>query len=172
MPAKKAASRKATPVSVQGITPYLWFNDDAEEAAKFYVSLFKGSKILDISRYPEGAPMKAGTAMTVVFRIGDLELIALNGGPIFKFSPAFSLQVACRGQREVDVLWKALTRGGKESRCGWLEDRWGFSWQIIPTRLSELLTDPDPERAERAQAAMMTMSKIDVAKLERAARGN
>jgi predicted 3-demethylubiquinone-9 3-methyltransferase (glyoxalase superfamily) len=162
----------------QKITPYLWFNDQAEEAAGLYVDLFKGrpgtpkgdSKILDASRYGEAGPGEAGTAMTVTFELEGQEFVALNGGPEFAFTEAVSFLVHCDSQDEVDYFWNALTsEGGAESQCGWLKDRFGPSWQIIPDRLMELLGDPDPGRSQRAMQAMLQMRKIEIAELERAA---
>jgi predicted 3-demethylubiquinone-9 3-methyltransferase (glyoxalase superfamily) len=163
---------------MQKLTPYLWFNDQAEEAAEFYVSVFNGrpagsdggsSKILDVARYGEAGPGAPGTAMTVSFQLEDLEFTALNGGPQFSFTEAISFHVSCESQDEVDYFWKALTDGGEESQCGWLKDRYGLSWQIVPTALHLLLSDPDPGRAERAMKAMLQMQKIDIAALEHAA---
>lgn len=155
---------------MQKITTYLWFDNQAEEAAEFYVSLFKSSKILNVSRYGDGGPGPKGTAMTVTFQLGGQQFIALNGGPHFKFTEAISLLVNCESQREVDDLWEKLTAGGGEpGNCGWLKDRWGLSWQIIPTALPRLLGDKDPARSRRAMEAMLKMHKIDIAALERAA---
>ena len=151
------------------ITPCLWFDDQAEDAAKFYTSVFKNSQILDVARYGEGGPGPEGTAMTVSFELDGQEFVALNGGPQFTFDEAISFQVGCQDQDEVDYYWNALTDGGEESMCGWLKDRFGLSWQIIPTRLPELLGDPDPERAQRATQAMLGMRKIDIAAMEAAA---
>jgi predicted 3-demethylubiquinone-9 3-methyltransferase (glyoxalase superfamily) len=151
---------------VESITPFLWFNDQAEEAARFYVATFAGSRITSVS---PGGPK--GKALLVEFELGGTAFIALNGGPTFRPTPAFSVFVSCPSQRVVDVLWSRLVRGGKPSRCGWLVDRYGLSWQIIPSRLSELLGDPDPARAGRALNSMMKMGKIEVKKLERAADG-
>jgi predicted 3-demethylubiquinone-9 3-methyltransferase (glyoxalase superfamily) len=149
------------------ITPFLWFNDNAEEAAKFYVSVFKKGKI--VSRMTLGK--KKGKPLGVVFRIEGQELIALNGGPHFKLSPAFSLYVDCKDQKEVDALWKKLSKGGEESQCGWLTDKFGMSWQIIPSILSKNLYDKDPVRAGRVFDAMMKMGKIDIATLQKAYKG-
>ena len=160
--------RKRT--KVRSITPFLWFNDQAEDAARFYTSLFTGSRILEVSRVP-GKAGKKGPAMTVSFRLAGQEFIALNGGPHFRPTPAFSIFVSCPGQREVDVLWRALTRGGRESQCGWLVDKFGVSWQIIPQQLPKLIGGRDVAGAQRALAAMMKMAKIDVGALERAYRG-
>ncbi|MGP3959873.1 VOC family protein [Nonomuraea sp. 3N208] len=156
---------------MQKITTYLWFDNQAEEAAQFYTSLFDDSRILEVQRYPEGAPGPAGKAMIVTFELAGQRFIALNGGPQFKFNESVSLFVDCESQEEVDELWAKLTDGGEESRCGWLKDRWGLSWQIIPHRLNELLSDPDPARAQRAMQAMLGMAKIDVQVLEKAATG-
>jgi len=163
---------------MQKITPFLWFDDKAEEAAELYVSVFNErpdgsggaeSKILGVSRYGEAGPGTPGTAMTVSFQLDGHEFTALNGGPEFAFTEAISFHVSCESQDEVDHFWKLLTDAGEESQCGWLKDRFGLSWQIIPTRLHELLGDPDPERAGRAMKAMLQMQKIDVATLEEAA---
>ena len=162
------ATRRKT--KVRSITPFLWFNDQAEEAARFYTSLFTESRIVEVSRVP-GKGRKKGPAMTVTFRLAGQEFIALNGGPHFRPTPAFSMFVSCPGQREVDLLWRALTRGGKESQCGWLVDKFGVSWQIIPQQLPKLIGGPDPAGAQRALAAMMTMARIDVRALERAYHG-
>ena len=150
-------------VRVRGITPFLWFDDQAEEAARFYVASFARSRITAVR---PGGP--GGKALVVEFELAGTPFIALNGGPVYRPTPAFSLFVSGDGQSEVDALWSRLVRGGEPSRCGWLVDRFGLSWQIIPTRLTELLSDPDPERAGRALAAMMTMQKIVVRTLERA----
>ena len=148
---------------MQKITPFLWFDHQAEEAAKFYVSLFKNSKILNIARYVEGAPMPKGTVMTVDFVLEGESFTALNGGPMFKFTEAISFLVNCESQDEVDILWKKLTsNGGAEGQCGWLKDKYGLSWQIIPTALGQMLSDPDPEKAQKVMSAMLKMKKIDV----------
>jgi predicted 3-demethylubiquinone-9 3-methyltransferase (glyoxalase superfamily) len=154
---------------MQKISPFLWFDSEAEEAANFYVSLFDDSAITDISRYPEGSPGPAGQVMSVNFRLAGQEFMALNAGPEFRFTEAISLFVHCKDQNEVDRLWSKLTDGGEESQCGWLKDRWGLSWQIIPDRLGELLGDPDPGRSQRAMQAMLQMQKIDIQALEDAA---
>ena len=152
------------------IHPFLWFDDQAEEAATFYVSIFKNSSILDVSRYGEGAPRPAGSAMSVSFVLDGLELQALNGGPQFTFTEAISLFVTAETQDEVDDLWEKLTSGGGEpGQCGWLKDRYGLSWQIVPPVLFELLGDPDPDRSSRVMQAMLGMGKLDIAAL-RAAR--
>lgn len=162
---------------MQKITPFLWFDDQAEEAAEFYVSVFStrpgadagASKVLNVSRYGEAGPGPAGAVMTVQFRLEGQEFTALNGGPQFPFTEAISLVVSCESQEEVDVLWAKLTDGGEEGQCGWLKDRYGLSWQIVPTRLMELASDPDPAKVQSVMKAMLQMRKIDVAALERAA---
>jgi predicted 3-demethylubiquinone-9 3-methyltransferase (glyoxalase superfamily) len=154
---------------MQKIITYLWFDNQAEEAARFYTSLFDDSTVLDVSRYGESGPGPKGQAMTVKFQLAGQEFLALNGGPHFKFNEAISLLVNCADQREVDELWTRLTEGGEPSQCGWLKDRYGLSWQIIPTALMELLGDPDPGRAGRAMQAMLGMRKIDIAALREAA---
>ena len=154
---------------MQKITPFLWFDHQAEEAAKFYVSMFKNSKILNIARYGEGTPMPKGTVMTVDFVLEGERFTALNGGPMFKFTEAISFLVNCESQDEVDMLWKKLTsNGGVEGQCGWLKDRYGLSWQIIPTALGQMLSDPDPEKAQRVMSAMLKMKKINVETLRQA----
>jgi predicted 3-demethylubiquinone-9 3-methyltransferase (glyoxalase superfamily) len=154
---------------MSSITPFLWFDTEAEEAAEFYTSVFPSSRILEVSRYGEGAPGPAGTVMTVSFELDGLEFVALNGGPQYSFTEAISFQVSCRDQDEVDAYWSKLSEGGEEGPCGWLKDRFGLSWQIVPTRLPELLGDPDREKAQRAMQAMLSMRKIEIAELERAA---
>jgi predicted 3-demethylubiquinone-9 3-methyltransferase (glyoxalase superfamily) len=156
---------------MQKITTYLWFDDQALEAAEFYTSVFKNSKIVDVSRYGEGAPRPAGTVLTVTFELDGQHFIALNGGPDFTFTEAISLFIDCEDQNEVDYFWDTLVEGGEPSQCGWLKDRYGLSWQVIPKRLLELLSDPDPDKAQRAMQAMFTMQKIDVPALEAAHRG-
>jgi predicted 3-demethylubiquinone-9 3-methyltransferase (glyoxalase superfamily) len=160
------------------IVPYLWFEKEAEEAATLYVDLFKSrpgtsageSKVIEVNRYTDAGPGDPCAAMVVSFELDGEEFIALNGGPQFAFTEAVSFLVRCESQEEVDYFWNALTAdGGEESQCGWLKDRFGLSWQIIPNRLTELLGDPDPGRAQRAMEAMLLMQKIDVAELERAA---
>ena len=151
------------------ITPWLWFDTQSEDAATFYTSLFDHSRITGVDRFGEAGPGPAGSVMTVSFELEGQPMVALNGGPQFAFTEAISFQVNCESQDEVDRLWKALTDGGEEGQCGWCKDRFGVSWQIVPTRLHELLSDPDPERAQRAMRAMFEMKKIDIAALERAA---
>jgi predicted 3-demethylubiquinone-9 3-methyltransferase (glyoxalase superfamily) len=154
---------------MQKITPFLWFDRDAEKAARFYVSVFKGGKILKVLRYGEGGPGRPGSVMTVKFRVLGQEFTALNGGPVFKFTPAVSFVVHCTTQREVDYYWRKLTAGGKPVQCGWLEDRFGVSWQIVPDALIDLLGSKDPVRAARVTQAMMKMIKLDIRKLQEAA---
>lgn len=154
---------------MQKISPYLWFDNQAEEAVDFYVSLFDGARVTGEQRYPEGAPGPAGEIMIMNFELFGQSFIALNGGPEYSFTPAISFLVECEDQAEVDRFWKALTDGGEEQPCGWLVDRFGVSWQIIPRRLVELLSDPDPGRSQRAMQAMLKMSRIDVQALEDAA---
>ena len=154
------------------ISPFLWFDTQAEEAAKFYVSIFPGSEILGMSRYPEGVPGPKGSVMTVSFRLGNQEVIALNGGPQFKFTEALSMAVECETQAEIDRYWTALTAGGgEEGPCGWLKDRYGLSWQIIPSAMVRILNGKDQKKVERAMAEVMKMRKLDLAKIEAAARG-
>ena len=153
---------------MQKITPFLWFNTQAEEAANFYVSLFKNSKITAVSHYGEGLPMPLGSVMAVNFQLEGEEFIALNGGPEFPFTPAVSFFVDCATQAEVDRLWEKLTEGGKEVQCGWLEDKYGLSWQIVPSGMSELLNGKDPEGSKRAMQAMLKMKKIDLETMRRA----
>ena len=144
------------------ITPFLWFDNQAEDAMNFYVSIFKNSRVLSVS------PGPSGRAMSVTFELDGQELVAFNAGPQFKFTEAISLFVSCETQAEVDELWGKLTAGGEESRCGWLKDKFGLSWQIIPTALGELMGDPDPEKAGRVMQAMLTMNKIQIAGLRQA----
>jgi predicted 3-demethylubiquinone-9 3-methyltransferase (glyoxalase superfamily) len=155
---------------MQKITTYLWFDNQAEEAAEFYTSLFEDSRILEVHRYGDAGPGPAGTAMMVTFELAGQRFLALNGGPQFTFTEAISLYVDCASQEEVDELWAKLTEGGQESQCGWLKDRWGLSWQIIPKALPELLGNPDPTKAQQVMKAMLGMRKIDIKALEEAAR--
>jgi predicted 3-demethylubiquinone-9 3-methyltransferase (glyoxalase superfamily) len=154
---------------MQKITPCLWFDTQGEEAANFYCSIFKNSRILDVSYYGEAGPRPAGTALMVSFELDGQQFQALNGGPEFTFSEAISLSVSCDGQDEVDHFWERLGEGGEPGPCGWLKDKFGLSWQIVPKQLEELLADPDAERAQRALQAMMKMGKIDIAGLQKAA---
>lgn len=151
------------------ITPFLWFDNDAEQAVELYTSVFKNAKVLSVQRYGAGGPGKEGSVMTIHFELEGQELIGLNGGPHFKHSEAFSLSVDCKSQAEVDELWARLSAGGQPSQCGWLKDRFGLSWQIVPSRLVELLGDPNRQKAARVMSAMLKMQKIDIATLERAA---
>jgi predicted 3-demethylubiquinone-9 3-methyltransferase (glyoxalase superfamily) len=155
----------------QKITTFLWFNDNAEEAIRFYTSLFGDSKIVSQSRWGEGGPVPKGTLMSSTFRLAGQEFIALNGGPQFKFTEAISLFVTCETQAEVDKLWDALTAGGTPSQCGWLKDKYGLWWQIIPTALERMIYDKDPSKARRATEAMLKMGKIDIAQLQKAYDG-
>lgn len=158
---------------MQNIAPCLWFDDQAEEAAQLYVSVFPRSRIIDVSRWGEGAPRPADLALMVVFEIDGFEVQALNGGPEFAFSPAVSLSVKAPTQEEIDHLWDGLIAdGGEPGQCGWLTDKYGFSWQIVPPVLEELLGDPDKERAGRAMQAMLGMTKLDIAALKAAADGD
>jgi predicted 3-demethylubiquinone-9 3-methyltransferase (glyoxalase superfamily) len=151
------------------ITPCLWFDTEGEEAAAFYVSLFKNSRITDVSRYGEAGPRPAGTVMVVSFELDGQPFTALNGGPEFTFDEAISFQIDCSSQDEVDHYWEGLTAGGEEGPCGWLKDRYGVSWQVVPSELITLLQDADAGRSQRAMAAMMTMKKIDIAAVRAAA---
>jgi len=154
---------------MQKITPCLWFDTEGEEAAEFYTSVFPNSKIVDVARYGSAGPRPEGTVMTVSFELDGQAFVALNGGSEFTFSEAISFQVSCETQEEVDSFWSKLSEGGKEGPCGWLKDRYGLSWQIIPTALPKLLGDPDAEKAQRVMAAMLEMKKIEIDALERAA---
>jgi predicted 3-demethylubiquinone-9 3-methyltransferase (glyoxalase superfamily) len=153
---------------MQKITPFLWFDTQAEEAANFYASIFKNSKILKITRYGEAGPGPKGSVMTVHFVLDGQELIALNGGPHFKFTEAISFSVDCKTQEEVDDFWEKLSAGGEEGPCGWLKDRYGLSWQINPSVLGEMLSDPDAGKSKRVMEAMLQMKKIDIAGLKKA----
>jgi predicted 3-demethylubiquinone-9 3-methyltransferase (glyoxalase superfamily) len=154
---------------MQKIVTFLWFDNQAEEAANFYTSIFKSSKIGKISRYGDAGPGPKGSVMGITFQLEGQEFFALNGGPRFKFTPAISLFVNCETQEEVDDLWAKLSAGGRQDRCGWLQDKYGLSWQIIPTVLGELLGHPDPQIAQRAMQAMLQMSKIDIQQLQQSA---
>lgn len=167
-PGKQDTSVKRT----QKITPFLWFDNNAEEAMNFYTSIFKNSKIGNISRYGDEAAkvsgMPKGSVMTATFELEGQQFMVINGGPIFKFTEAISLFVNCETQEEVDELWEELTEGGEESRCGWLKDKYGLSWQIIPSTLGQMLNDPDPAKSKRVMHAMLQMSKIDINTLKQA----
>ena len=152
----------------QKITPFLWFDNQAEEATNFYVSVFKDAEVLGVSRYGEAGPGPAGTVMTTSFRLAGQEFVALNGGPQFKFTEAVSFVIDCQTQDEVDYYWEKLSEGGEKGPCGWLKDKFGLSWQVVPTILDELLQDEDRERADRVMRAMLGMSKLDIAELKRA----
>lgn len=156
---------------MQKISPFLWFDHQAEEAMNFYVSVFKNAQVGTVSRYGKGAPVPEGTVMACTFTLEGLEFQALNGGPVFTFNPAISLFVDCVDQLEVDTLWNKLCEGGAPGQCGWLTDKFGLSWQIVPRALSEYLSDPDPAKAGRVMAAMMQMTKIDIAALKKAHAG-
>ena len=156
---------------MQKITPFLWFDGQAEEAMKFYASIFKNSKIGNVSRYGKGGPGPEGAVMTATFELEGQKFMALNGGPLFKFNEAISLFVDCETQEEVDELWEKLSAGGQKSRCGWLKDKFGVSWQIIPRALGELLGDKDPKKSSRVMQAMLKMGKIDIAGLKQAYEG-
>ena len=156
----------------QKIVPNLWFDNQAEEAAEFYVSVFGGSsRIIDVTRYPEGSPGPAGTVMTVEFELDGERFLGINGGPQFTFDEAVSFAVGCAGQDEVDYYWSKLSEGGSQGPCGWLKDRYGLSWQVVPDDMDELFSDADPERARRAMEAMLKMGKLDIAALRAAADG-
>jgi predicted 3-demethylubiquinone-9 3-methyltransferase (glyoxalase superfamily) len=153
---------------MQKITPFLWFDGQAEEAMNFYVSIFKNSKVGSVTRYGKAGPGPEGSVMSATFQLDGQDFFALNGGPHFKFTPAVSFFVNCETQQEVDELWEKLSAGGREDRCGWLQDKYGLSWQIIPTALSEMLRDKDPEKAKRVMQAMLQMVKIDIKGLQQA----
>ena len=154
---------------MHNITPFLCFKHQAEAAVRFYTSVFKNSKIIKVTRHPRGSPGKPGSVMTMQFRLLGQEFVALNGGMVFNFTAAISFVVNCRTQAEVDYYWRKLSAGGKKVQCGWLEDKYGVSWQIVPTVLLELISDTDTEKAARVMQAMMKMTKIDIKRLERAA---
>ncbi len=156
---------------MQKITPFLWFNDQAEEAAKYYTKIFKNSKIKSIARYGDAGPGLKGSVMTASFEIDGQEFVALNGGPIFTFTPAISFVVNCRTQAEVDRFWEKLSEGGEKGQCGWLKDKYGVSWQIVPTILEKLVADRDREKSNRVMLAMLRMTKIDIAALKEAYAG-
>jgi predicted 3-demethylubiquinone-9 3-methyltransferase (glyoxalase superfamily) len=162
---------EGTPGTSQKITPFLWFDNQAEEAANFYTSIFKNSTVGAISRYGEAGPGPKGSVMTVDFQIEGQEFVGLNGGPHFKFTEAISFVVNCETQEEVDEFWEKLSEGGQKSQCGWLKDQFGLSWQIVPTILTKLMLDKDPEKAARVMNAMLQMTKIDIAKLQQAYAG-
>jgi len=156
---------------MQKITPFLWFDHQAEQAANFYVGIFKNSRIVNITRYGEAGPGPEGSVMIVAFRLEGQEFIALNGGPEFTFSPAISFVANCETQEEVDTLWMKLSEGGEKVECGWLKDKYGVSWQIVPTIVGELMNDPDPEKSQRVMKAILQMDKFDIKTLMRAYEG-
>jgi predicted 3-demethylubiquinone-9 3-methyltransferase (glyoxalase superfamily) len=156
---------------VQRIVPFLWFNDQAEAAMNFYVSIFKDSRVVCVSRHGGAGPGPKGTVMVATFQLEGQDFHALNGGPQFTFTPAISLLVNCETQEEVDDLWEKLSAGGETNRCGWLKDKFGLSWQIVPTILGRLMQDPDPTKSERVMRAMLQMVKLDIARLQRAHDG-
>ncbi len=156
---------------MQKIAPFLWFDKNAEDAAKFYTSIFKNSKIGKISRYGDAGPGPKGSVMTVEFELNGQQFLALNGGPEFKFTEAISFVVNCESQQEIDYFWEKLTVGGQEVQCGWLKDKVGLSWQIVPTALGKMLSDPDPAKSQRVMKAMLEMIKIDLPTLQRAYDG-
>ena len=155
----------------QKIVPNLWFDTEAEEAAEFYCSVFERSRIVGVTRYTEAGPREAGMVMTVEFELDDQRFVGINGGPEFSFDEAISFEIKCADQAELDRYWERLTDGGSESQCGWLKDRYGVSWQVVPAGMEELFADPDPARAERAMKAMLKMTKLDIEALRRAADG-
>jgi len=156
---------------MQKITPFLWFDNNAEEAMNFYISIFKNSKVGRVTRYGDAGPGPKGTVMSATFELDGQEFFALNGGPQFQFTPAISLFVNCETQQEVDELWEKLSAGGKKEQCGWLKDKYGLSWQIIPKALGRMLGDRDPEKSKRVMQAMLQMSKIEVEALKKAYEG-
>ena len=156
---------------MQKITPNLWFDTEAEEAAEFYTSIFDDSRIVNVTHYTEAGPREAGMVMTVEFELDGQRFVAINGGPQFTFDEAVSFQINCETQDEVDSYWEQLSEGGQEGPCGWLKDRYGLSWQVVPAGMDELFADPDPQRAQRAMQAMLAMSKLDIAALRSAADG-
>ena len=155
----------------QKIIPNLWYDTEAEEAATFYTSVFANSRVVNTTRYTEAGPRQAGMVMTVEFELDGQRFVAINGGPEFTFDEAVSFQITCETQDEIDFYWERLSEGGKEGPCGWLKDRYGLSWQVVPAGMEEVLNDPDPERAQRAMQAILGMGKLDIAALRRAADG-
>jgi predicted 3-demethylubiquinone-9 3-methyltransferase (glyoxalase superfamily) len=153
---------------MQKITPFLWYDGNAEEAVNFYVSIFKNSKVVSVARYGDAGPGPKGSVMTMAFQLEGQNFVALNGGPQYNFTPAISFVVSSETQEEVDELWEKLSAGGRKDRCAWLTDKYGVSWQIVPTILSKLLQDKDPEKAKRVMQAMLQMDKIDVNRLKQA----
>jgi len=157
---------------MQKITPFLWFDNNAEEAANFYVSIFKNSKVLSVSRYGDAGPGPKGTVMVAEFQIDGQGFVALNGGPRFKFTEAISFVINCETQQEVEYFWERLSDGGEKSRCGWVKDKFGLWWQVVPTVLGKLMSDSDPEKVKRVTEAMLQMDRIDIEPLQRAFDGN
>lgn len=153
------------------IIPNLWFDSEAEQAAEFYLSVFPDSRVVSVARYPENSPGPAGSVMTVEFELDGQPFVGINGGPQFPFTEAVSFQISCKDQDEVDHYWSRLSEGGSEGQCGWLKDKYGLSWQVVPTGMAEIFADPDPERSQNAMQAMLGMNKLDVAALHRAADG-
>jgi predicted 3-demethylubiquinone-9 3-methyltransferase (glyoxalase superfamily) len=170
-PARAPNQEEVAMATLTKITPCLWFDTQAEDAANFYTSVFEHSRTVNVSHYGSAGPRPSGMVMVVKFELGGQEFIALNGGPEFTFNEAISFQVNCESQDEVDYFWAKLAEGGEEGPCGWLKDKLGVSWQIVPTVLDELIADPDQERAQRAMSAMLGMKKLDIAELQRAADG-
>jgi predicted 3-demethylubiquinone-9 3-methyltransferase (glyoxalase superfamily) len=170
-PQSSASKTEQTQPRPQKITNFLWFNDNAEEAANFYTSVFKNSKILNITRYGEPGPGPKGSVMTVDFELDGQKFVALNGGPTFKFTEAISLMVNCDTQEEIDYFWEKLSEGGAKVECGWVKDKFGLSWQVVPAILDQLLVGADQEKTDRVMKAVMTMKKLDLKQLEEAARG-
>jgi predicted 3-demethylubiquinone-9 3-methyltransferase (glyoxalase superfamily) len=167
----RAGNAEEGPQPLQTITPFLWFDTQAEEAMRFYTSVFQDSKALGVFRYPEGSPVRAGSVMSVTFELNGQRFHGLNGGPMFKFNEAISLLVNCDTQQELDYLWERLSEGGEEQMCGWLKDKFGLSWQVVPSALGRMLGDSDTVKAGRVAQAMLKMRKIDIAALERAFDG-
>lgn len=155
----------------QKLTPNLWFDTEAEEAANFYVSVFENSRIVSLTHYPESGPRETGMVMTVEFELDGQRFVGINGGSQFKFDEAVSFEIDCETQDEIDYFWEKLSEGGEQDQCGWLKDRYGLSWQVVPTGMEELFADPDPERVNRAMKAMLGMKKLDIAELQLAADG-
>jgi len=155
----------------QKITPFLWYDNNAEDAVNFYLSVFKNSKMISTSRYGEAGPGPVGSLMTALFELDGLQFIALNGGPLFKFNESVSMVVSCDTQDEIDYYWEKLSAGGEKSRCGWLKDKFGLSWQVTPSNMGELMSGKDPEKSKRAMIAMMQMDKLDIQKLKDAYDG-
>lgn len=153
------------------ITPFLWFDNKAEEAMNYYISIFKNSKVLTVTHYKEGGPMPAGTVMTAAFELDGQEFVALNGGPLYKFTEAVSFSINCDTQQEIDHYWDKLSKGGEIQMCGWLKDKFELSWQVVPTKLGQYFDDKDPARAQRVMKAMLKMQKFDIRKLEEAYEG-